>query len=219
MSEVKPEFDQESLCRQNALHFKSELSGNAANVDNNLPEHLTIETVHTASNIWPKNRVGKQLRKKASRSYIHGVEIRTLPESHFLPGEKGLFAMTPFHQFDIVGEYTGQVLEPCKGGEYAAYLEDSDNCLALGVCAQTFGNEIRTINHFANIADAPNVIMKICYVEELPRVMIVCTQAIPVGTEFLLNYGSGYTNYHFTEASNNKDKPTINWGELAGGEE
>jgi hypothetical protein len=201
-----------------AEHFKSELSENAASDDTNLVEHLTIETVHTASNIWPKGRLGKQMRKKASRTHIHGVEIRTLPESHFLPGEKGLFAMTPFEQFDSVGEYTGQLLPICKGGEYTAYLKDSDKGLALGVDARTFGNEIRTINHYENIADAPNVIMSICYVDELPRVLIICKRDIPVGTEFLLDYGSGYTKYHFTNASNNKGKPTVDWGELAGGD-
>jgi SET domain-containing protein len=34
----------------------------------------------------------------------------------------------------------------------------------------------------------PNVVMKIAYVEELPRVMIVCMRDINAGEELLLQY-------------------------------
>jgi hypothetical protein len=150
-------------------------------------KHLTSKAVHITSNIWPRHSVGKHLRKKATRSFLHGVEMRTLPENHFLSGETGLFATKDFSQFDIVGEYCGVVHGPdFSGGLYAATL------LTMTVNAQDYGNETRAINHYQNIADAANVIMKVCHVENLPHILLVCKADIKAGEEFLLNYGKEY---------------------------
>jgi hypothetical protein len=167
-------------------------------VENADDEHLEIRAIHTSSNIWPKKRAGKVLKKQASRAFMHGVEIRRLCEPHLLAGQTGLFAANPFEQFDILGEYCGlvhgKVYTPLLGsGEYCANLEDVRYKLSpIGLDAQSFGNEGRVINHYANIAETPNVIMKRCHVEELPRIMLVCKRNIGVGEEFLLDYGSGY---------------------------
>jgi hypothetical protein len=148
---------------------------------------------------------------------LHGVEIRTLDKSHVLSGETGLFASLPFRQFDIVGEYCGVVKgDVDNGGEYAAHLQQT-----MSVNAQEYGNETRSINHFENIAKDANVIMKICHVEELPRVLIVCKVDIAVGEEFLLNYGDEYVQYYLRgfdgKASSVVNHQKVDWSELSGG--
>jgi len=179
--------------------------------------HLTPKAIHITSNIWPRHRIGKDMRKKATRRMLHGVEIRTLDKSHVLSGETGLFASLPFRQFDIVGEYCGVVKgDVDNGGEYAAHLQQT-----MSVNAQEYGNETRSINHFENIAKDANVIMKICHVEELPRVLIVCKVDIAVGEEFLLNYGDEYVQYYLRgfdgKASSVVNHQKVDWSELSGG--
>jgi hypothetical protein len=194
--------DQKSLLLANSRHFQSstreqdDQSTEQVDTTCNLEEHLSAKVVHITSNIWPPSGNGKRLRKKASRQFSHGVEIRTLPQDHILSGQKGLFAANPFQQFDIVGEYCGKVAT--TGGEYVAHLESYLLKDPLCVNAQTHGNELRAINHFQSIADTPNVIMKLCYVEKLPRIMIICKRDIPVGDEFLLNYGDDYVEAYLT---------------------
>lgn len=168
---------QEELWEANSHYFDTE-------------EH---PTKHITSNTWPRSSYGRKLRKRAARLWIKGVEIRTLTQPHPLAGELGLFAATPFQQFDIVGEYCGEVFDSDDGGEYATYLESRDESkYAMGLDAAREGNECRFINHYQGIADKPNVIMKIAYVEELPRVMIVCIKNVDVGQEFLLQYSDEY---------------------------
>jgi hypothetical protein len=213
--------DQKSLLLANSRHFQSsskEQGDPTEQVDANLEEHLSAKVVHITSNIWPPSGNGKRLRKKASRQFSHGVEIRTLPQGHILAGQKGLFAANPFQQFDIVGEYCGKVAT--TGGEYVAHLESPLLKDPLGVDAQTHGNELRAINHFQSIADTPNVIMKLCYVEQLPRIMIICKRDIPVGDEFLLNYGDDYFEAYLTGKKTvpveRKIGKAVDWNEMAG---
>lgn len=165
---------QEGLCEANSKYF----------------EDKGIKYI--TSNTWPRSSYGRKLRKRACRPWMHGVEIRRLSPPHPLAGQLGLFAATPFQQFDIVGEYCGQVFDTNDGGEYATYLEDRRQKYPLGVDAGREGNECRFINHYQGITVEPNVIMKIAYVEELPRVMIVCTKAIDEGEELLLKYSDEY---------------------------
>jgi len=99
--------------------------------------------------------------------------------------------------FDIVGEYTGEVFEGDGGSEYATYLEERTKKYALGVDATKEGNECRFINHFANIAEEPNVVMKITYVDELPKVMVVCRKDIEVGEELLFRYSEEFVKEYF----------------------
>lgn len=175
---------QEDLWQSNALYFEE--GG----------------TKFITSNTWPRSSWGRKLRKRAARPYLQGVEIRRLPASHPLEGQLGLFAAKRFEQFDIVGEYCGEVFDETRGGgEYATYLEHRDERYALGVNARREGNECRFINHYERIADRPNVVMKIAYVEELPRVMIVCTKAIDIGEEFLLRYSDDYVEEYIATPS------------------
>jgi len=50
------------------------------------------------------------MRANARRTQLHGVEPRDLPVSHVLAGQQGLFATRMWHQFDVLGEYCGEVL-------------------------------------------------------------------------------------------------------------
>jgi hypothetical protein len=155
-------------------------------------------TKYISSNTWPRSSQGRKLKKSAALAQIQGVEIRELEAPHPLSGELGLFAATNFEMFDIVGEYTGEVFEGDGGSEYATYLEDRTKRYALGVDATREGNECRFINHFTNIAEEPNVVMKITYVDELPRVMVVCRKGIEVGEELLFRYSDEFVKEYFS---------------------
>jgi|EP00979_Chaetoceros_neogracilis_P005860 hypothetical protein len=174
--------EQEDLWESNALYFNN--------------QEQATPTKHITTNTWPRSSRGRKLRKRAARPWIHGVEIRELKSPHPLAGleqmQLGLFAANSFQQCDIIGEYCGEVFDADDGGEYATYLEYRDEKYALGVDAQQEGNECRFINHYQGISEKPNVIMKIGYVEELPRVMIVCIRDINVGEELLLQYSDEY---------------------------
>uniref|UniRef100_A0A7S1C1U7 SET domain-containing protein n=1 Tax=Corethron hystrix TaxID=216773 RepID=A0A7S1C1U7_9STRA len=148
------------------------------------------------TNTWPRSSRGRKLKKSATQSRMHGVEIRRVDEPHPLAGQLGLFAARRFERFDILGEYCGEVYEGEGGSEYATYLEDRRKKYALGVDATREGNESRFINHFAGIAEAPNVIMQIAYVEEIPRVMIVCRKDIESGEEFLFKYSDEFSELY-----------------------
>ena len=69
--------------------------------------------------------------------------MRDLPSGHFLAGEQGLFALERFKPFDIVGEYTGKVVDVTVSGHYVAALEDKTTSDSLGLCAESVGNEMR----------------------------------------------------------------------------
>lgn len=178
--------EQQDLCEANALYFDG--------------EHHQIK--HITSNTWPRSSFGRKLKKRTARPYLHGVEIRQVQAPHPLAGQLGLFAANPFHQYDVVGEYCGQVFDKDDGGEYATYLESRDEKYALGVDARREGNECRFINHYQGIAQEPNVVMKIAYVEELPRVIIVCMKNIQVGQELLLQYSADYVEEYIVNTRN-----------------
>jgi hypothetical protein len=227
--------DQKTLSENNSHHFQNKQHDETPNnnsstgtFDEELQDqkHITWKAARISANIWPKTGPGKEMRKRASRSSMHGVEMRLLEPPHLLAGQFGLFAARPFSQFDIVGEYCGEVVPATNNQqqrwEYQARLEDKD-VFPLGVDAQYRGNECRAINHFENLDEAPNVIMKICYVEELPRVIILCKRDIAIGQEFLLNYGDDYADAFIRQKvpTLKKDEkvPLVPWSEMAGQEE
>jgi hypothetical protein len=187
---------QEQLNKANSHFFQSLGSDPSAGKD--LLEQTQSQSVpkYIQTNTWPRSSRGRKLKKSATRAFIHGVEIRRLEDPHPLSGELGLFAAQPFEKFDILGEYCGEVFEGDGGSEYATYLEDRRKKYALGVDATREGNESRFINHFAGIAKEPNLIMKITYVEEMPRVMIVCKKDVEVGEELLFKYSDEFTEMY-----------------------
>lgn len=76
---------------------------------------------YTSNNFWSP-KIAKEKKEKCRRQIVVGVEVRDLPKSHFLFGEQGLFALEKFSQFDIVGEYTGRVVDDDISGHYVAAL-------------------------------------------------------------------------------------------------
>ena len=134
---------------------------------------------------------------------ITGVEVRDLPNNHFLgnTGEKGLFAVQVFNQFDIIGEYCGEIVPVDVGGHYVAALEDKPHAESLGLNAESCGNETRYINSYLNIGFYPNAVMKTCYINSYPKLLIICTSRIEIGEEILLDYGTSYNEAYLGQES------------------
>lgn len=103
-----------------------------------------------------------------------------------------------FCRFEILGEYTGRVVGDNVNGHYVAALEDKAHSDSLGVDAQECGNEIRFINSYINVAFNANVTMRTAYINTYPHILLVCTQDIEPGEEFLLDYGKAYTEAYLT---------------------
>lgn len=85
---------------------------------------------YTSNNFWSP-RISKEKKEKCRRHIVVGVEVRDLPANHFLSGEQGLFALEKFSQFDIVGEYTGRVVDDDVSGHYVAALVRRDHFTSL----------------------------------------------------------------------------------------
>jgi hypothetical protein len=89
-----------------------------------VPPHPTWSTdavKYTSNNFWSPT-IKKEKKENCRRHTVVGVEVRDLPTAHFLSGEQGLFALEKFAQFDIVGEYTGRVVDDDVSGHYVAAL-------------------------------------------------------------------------------------------------
>jgi hypothetical protein len=151
----------------------------------------SLNLKYLTTNDW--SGVDKQTRKsKEGRiaGRIVGVEPRRCPEGHMLEGEYGLFATKHFDPCDVIGEYVG-VIQRAET-PYCADLHGRCEDDSLGVNSEKEGNELRFINDFHGIADCNNVSMRRCFIDSLPRVLIVCERAIEEGEEILTSYGEGY---------------------------
>lgn len=228
MSISLSDADQIALSGRNALHFRAEPNVSSTSTTETaegsvLTDKTPIEKnrpgkpFQITSNMWPRKGTGREMKKSACRSSIHGVEMRKLDEPHLLAGQTGLFAAKCFVQCDIVGEYCGEVVPSMHGREYKAVLEEK-TIFPLGVDSQRYGNECRAINHYENIAALPNVVMKTCYVDQLPRVMIVCKRDVKVGEEFLLDYGDAYVHAFLRDNQGGLrgSSTPVAWTEMAG---
>eukprot|EP01041_Mallomonas_annulata_P005357 gene5357-10708_t len=152
---------------------------------------------YLTSNIW-SSEVSEQRKESCRRHHLNGTEVRTLPKCHALNGQKGLFAKVKFSQYDVLGEYTGNVLGDNAGGLYCAALEDRNTKESLGVNAEECGNEMRFINSYLNIDFEPNLTMRTVYTDTYPHLVLVCTKNIEVDDEFLLDYGEAYNQAYLT---------------------
>lgn len=140
---------------------------------------------------WPKdieyiNTMKYNKKQLPRKDLIHGVKILKLNESHLLKGQYGLFATKEWKKYNILGEYTGDVIK-VEGGEYCAFLTEQ-----FCVDAHGCGNELRFINDYRNISDKPNTKLEIVYLDKKPKVLVVIIDDINEGEEFLLNYGEDY---------------------------
>eukprot|EP01035_Chromulina_nebulosa_P019618 gene19618-25527_t len=146
------------------------ISTNQLNIKSTSNRHdiwTNSNLTYTTSNIWKK--IPKESKEKCRSHHIDGVEIRLLDDSHFLRGEYGLFATKRFSRFDIIGEYTGKIVDCKTGGHYVAALENKDTTESLGIDAQIHGNEMRFINSYMNIEFQPNVAMRTVYIDTYPH--------------------------------------------------
>ena len=175
----------------------------------------TDKLKYTPTNIW--SRISKEKRESARLHDLRGLEVRDLPEGHFLHGEKGLFATIPFKMFDVIGEYCGKIVDNTVQGHYVAVLEEKPIEESLGIDAEHIGNEMRFINSYLNVAPEANVLMRTVYMNTLPHLVIVCKRDIEVGEEILLDYGDGYTNTYLTPNIRCIKRDPVPWKELAGG--
>ena len=103
-------------------------------------------------------------------------------------GQYGLFAAKNFQKFDVLGQYTGEVVSFSEGGKYVAYC---DKC---NIDANKIGNELRYINDYQNIADEPNTTIRVTYIDKKPRVLFVVTKDIKEDEQILTYYGKEYWN-------------------------
>ena len=155
-----------------------------------MDDFVMDEFVYIRSNNWsniPKSRRDHGGIRKTS---IPGIEVRVLPKGHLLENQKGVFAKKKFSTFDIIGEYTGNIT--FQNGRYVAAIDKDNNNNNLGIDAETHGNEMRFINHYRNIGMFANVVMRVCYIDTYPHIIIVCTRDILEGEEVLLDYGDAY---------------------------
>jgi hypothetical protein len=148
------------------------------------------EFIYMQSNNWLNIPKMKRKHSGIRKQKIDGVKIQQLPENHMLANQYGLFATKQFNKFDIIGEYVGVV--GFNNGKYVASINNE----GLGIDAEKYGNELRFINDYHNIADNPNAIMSLCYIDSYPHIIIVCTNNISIGQEILIDYGDEYNNYY-----------------------
>lgn len=147
----------------------------------------------TNVNKW--HSIPREIVASARRTFVKGVEVRRLPKDHVLHGECGLFATQKFSKFDVIGEYTGKVVDNGTHGHYVAALEDKPtNDESLGLDAEYTGNEMRFINSYLNVAFQANVTMRTVYISSYPHIVIVCMEDLYPGDEILLDYGEAYNN-------------------------
>ena len=157
---------------------------------------------YITSNDW--SNVSKQRLSLLRKCALTGVLVKELPSNHFLgnTGEKGLFATQVFQMFDIIGEYCGEIVPTDVCGHYVAALEDKAHEDSLGLNAEYCGNETRYINSYLNIGFYPNAVMKTCYINSFPKLLIICTATIEIGDEILLDYGTSYNEAYLGQESN-----------------
>ncbi len=141
---------------------------------------------------WPSNLIYNNIQsyigfKNLKKEYNAGIEIRKINDVHSIIFDQyGLFAIDEFKQYDVLGQYTGELKNPNIGGKYVA---ESIKCC---IDADKIGNEFRFINDYRNITYEPNVILKRVYIDKKPRVLIVVKKDIEVNEQILTDYGEGY---------------------------
>lgn len=117
----------------------------------------------------------------------------------------GTFADAPIQKDDIVGEYTGKVIQEhtalAMPGSERTYLMALSYCYAdynwpasLYIDAKKMGNFTRFINH----RKKPNVICKLISDGYMWHVILVATKHIAKDKQLFINYGDGYWQVHET---------------------
>lgn len=155
---------------------------------------------------WPNNITYSNIQsfmgfKNLRKDFIPGVKIEKINDPNsILYNQFGLFSTIEFDKFDIIGQYTGKLVNEFQGGVYVA---SSNKCC---IDAINIGNELRFINDYRNISDNPNVTIRKCYIDKKPRVMFVVTKQINIGEQLLTDYGDDYWKCLLKESKNKKNE-------------
>jgi len=128
------------------------------------------------------------------RQGIAGVRpVLIVDPKHPCCGAYGLIATRAWKPFEVIGEYVGRVEPPAKEGDYVIALEsDITHAESLSLDAADAGNELRFTNDFRGLGAAPNVDFQATTVSSRPVQLLVVTQPVATGDEFLVDYGAGY---------------------------
>ena len=122
-----------------------------------------------------------------SKKNIPGVEKRKITDlNHPVKNSYGLFSTKKWFKFDIIGEYTGQVINKYKNGDYIVGFSNLSFCICLD--GEKYGNECRYINHYKNIKDKPNCKYVETFINCKPVILIVVIEDIENGQEILSDY-------------------------------
>ena len=141
---------------------------------------------------WPSDIIYRNIQefngfKKIRKETTPGVRLEKINDTNsVLHNQYGLFATKEFNSYDIIGQYTGKLVDMECGG---CYVSRSDNCC---IDALNYGNELRFINDYRNIAPSENVVIKNAYIDKKPRVLFVVTKQIKPGEQILTDYGEEY---------------------------
>ncbi|CEL93070.1 unnamed protein product [Vitrella brassicaformis CCMP3155] len=104
-----------------------------------------------------------------------------------------LVAARRWEPFEVLGEYTGYLVPPSRDGPYVCKLvQDEADWEAVSVDASKAGNELRFVNDYRGISEQPNVSFSSCFIDGLPRTLLVVTRPVAFGEEFLADYGQSY---------------------------
>ena len=147
-----------------------------------------LKNTYLISNDW------RYVKKLKYNNSIDGVIVKTLPNTHYLAGEKGAFATKHFEKFDVIGEYTGIIKNVEDTSENNLYLFNLDYKNDLVIDGEKYSNELKYVNSYLNIAKKPNVASTNVIIDGLPKVLYVCMRNIKPGEEFLIDYGENYNN-------------------------
>ena len=145
---------------------------------------------YCSTNDW--TRVDKRRRRSVyQREHLDGLAVRPITrEGHPLQGEFGLFAARDYTRGAVLGEYCGTIVEPDYTGSYVARLLPEEP--SPGVDGETEGSELRCLNDYRNIAEAPNVALQKTYIGRYPAVVAIAVSDIARGAELLTDYGDKY---------------------------
>tara|TARA_B100000424_G_C22791048_1_gene424818 strand:+ start:105 stop:563 length:459 start_codon:yes stop_codon:yes gene_type:complete len=150
------------------------------NVPSNWPENIEYSNVQSFFGL-----------KNIKKDCITGVKIKKINDiNSVVNGQFGLFASQDFEKYDVLGQYTGDVVSLSSGGTYVA---SCDKCC---VDSEFMGNELRFVNDHRNISDEPNTTIRISYIDKKPRVLFVVTKDIKEGEQILTKYGDNYWKFN-----------------------
>ncbi len=129
----------------------------------------------------------KNILKKYYTTKIEGTEVKLINDkTHPVYNNYGLFSTKEWSPFDIIGEYTGEIIDYYKHSEYLVSFQN----ISISICVdgENNGNECRYINHYQNIKEKPNCKYVSTFINLKPVILIVVIDFIKKGEEIVADY-------------------------------